>query len=160
MVAIARQQNIIEVKGVDNASVELNKVSKSLAGLQKQSAKAGRAGKKVADEFGKGFAVGGTGICHSDINGPEHGAGRCETRGYFGWRGHIADAIGHCINFLAQRFQRRFAASHDCHICSTSGQMNSNGGANAAATASDEAMFVRQVHGLAISAALSANRQS
>jgi hypothetical protein len=38
--------------------------------------------------------------------------------------------------------------------------MDSNGCANTAAAAGDEAMLVRQVHGFAISAALSAKRQS
>jgi len=61
---------------------------------------------------------------------------------------------------FAQRFQWRFAAAHDRYIRATSGQMDSNGCANTAAAAGDEAMLVRQVHGFAISAALSAKRQS
>jgi len=59
MVAVAKQQNIIEIRGVDNASKEINKVAKSMAGLQKQSTKTGKAGKQAADEFGKGFADAG-----------------------------------------------------------------------------------------------------
>jgi hypothetical protein len=57
--AIARQQNIIEIRGVDNASEALNKAASSMAGLQRQTEKTGKAGKKTADEFGKGFAAAG-----------------------------------------------------------------------------------------------------
>lgn len=57
--AVARQQNIIEIRGVDNASEALNKAAKSMAGLQRQTDKTGKAGKKTADEFGKGFAAAG-----------------------------------------------------------------------------------------------------
>ena len=64
------------------------------------------------------------------------------------------------VNWFSKHFQVGVAGAHDRDIRARSGEMDSNGCANAAAAAGDEAMLVRQVHGFAISAALSAKRQS